>query len=96
MDSILSFAGSITPVKCASKLIKTNHSPADLDEVDRQTKVLVSNTAKTLQVTNDRLHAERAQDQIDAEGCDVQTKCSSPFTLFDSTTSTHSFSSGPI
>jgi len=96
MDSVLSFARSLTPVKGRIKLIKTNHRPEYVDEVERQIRVLVRDTAKKLQATNDRLHAERAEDPIDAEVCDVQSKCSPPFTLCDSTTSTHSFSSGAI
>jgi len=96
MDSVLSFARSHTPVKGRIKLIKTNHRPEDVDEVERQITVFVRNTAKKLEATNDRLHAERAEDQIDADVCDVQSKCSPPFTLCDSTTSTHSISRGPI
>jgi len=96
MDSVLSFARSLTPVQGRITLIKTNHRPEDVDEVERQIRVLVRNTAKKLQATNDRLHAEPAEDPIDAEVSDVQSKCSPPFTLCDSTTSTHSFSSGPI
>jgi len=96
MDSVLSFARSLTPVKGPIKLIKTNHRPEDVDEVDRQIRVLVRDTAKKLQAKNDRLHAERAEDAIDAEVCDVESKFSPTFTLCDSTTSTHSFPSGPI
>jgi len=96
MDSVLSFTRSLTPVKGRIKLIRTNHRPEDVDEVEHQIRVLVRDTAKKLQATNDHLHAERAEDLIDAEVRDVQSKCSPPFTLCDSTTSTHSFSSGPI
>ena len=96
MDSVHSFARSVTPVKGRIKLIKTNHRPEDVDEVERQISVLIRDTAKKPQATNDRLHAEPAEDPIDAEVCDVQSKCSPPFTLCDSTTSTNSFSSGPI
>jgi len=96
MDSVLSFGHSLTALKGRIKLIKTNHRPEDVDEVERQIRVLVSDTAKKLMATNDRLHAERAEDPMDAEVCDVQSKCSPPFTLCDSTTSTHCFSSGPI
>jgi len=96
MDSVLSFARSLTPVKGRIKLIKTKHRPEDVNEVERQIRVLVRDTAKRLQATNDRLHAERPEDRIDAEVCDVQSKCSPPFTLCDSMTSTHRFSSGPI
>jgi len=96
MDSVLSFAGSLTPVKGRIKLIKTNHPPEDVDEVERQIRVVVRDIAKKLQVTNDRRLAERAEDLRDAEVCDVQSKCLPPFTLCDSTTSSHSFSSGPI
>jgi len=95
MDLVLSFARSLAPVKGQINLIKTNHRPEDVDEVERQIRVLVRDTVKKLQATNDRLHAERAEDPIDEEVCDVQSKCSPPFTLFDSTTSCHSFSSGP-
>jgi len=86
MDSGLSFAGSLTPVKGRIKLIKTHHCPEDVDEVESQIRVLVRDTAKKLQGTNDRLHAEPAEDPIDADVCDVQSKCSPPFTLCDSTT----------
>jgi len=96
MDSVLSFARSLTPVKGRIKLIKTNHGLEDVDEVERQIRVFVRDTAKKHLATNDRLHAEREEDPIDAEVCDVQSKCSPPFTLCYSTTSTHSFSSGPI
>jgi len=80
MDSVLSFVRSLTPVKCRIKLIKTNHRLEDVDEVERQIRVLVRDTAKKLQATNDRLHAERAEDPIDAEVCDVESKCLPPFT----------------
>jgi len=96
MDSVLSLARSLTPVKGPMKLIKRNHRPDDVDEVERQIRVLVRDRAKKLQATNDRLHAERADDPINAEVCDVQSNCSHPFTLCHSTTSTHSFTSGPI
>jgi len=96
IDSVLSFARSLMPVQGRIQLIKTNHRPEAVDEVDCQIRVLVRDTAKKLQATNDRLHAERAEDPIAAEVCGVQSNCSPPFTLCDSTTSTHSFSSGPI
>jgi len=96
MDLVLSFARSLTSVKGRIKLIKTNHGPEDVDEVKCQIRVLVRDTAKKHQATNERLRGEWAEDPIDAEVCDVQSKCSPPFTLGDSTTSTHSFSSGPI
>ena len=90
MDSVLSFACSLIPVKGRIKLIETNHRPEDVDKVERQIRVLVNNTAKKLQATNNRLRAERAQDQIYAEVCHVQSQCSGPFTICDSTTSVRS------
>jgi len=96
MDSVLSFACSLRSVKGRIKLIKTNQRPEDVAEVERQIRVLVRETAKKLQATNDRLHAEQAEDAIDANVYDVQSKCLPLFTLCNSTTSTHSFSSGPI
>jgi len=96
MDSVLSFAGFLTPVKGRIKLIKTNHRPEEVDEVERQIRVLRRDTDKKLHATNDRLHPARAEDTIDAEVCDVQSKCLPEFKLCDSTTGTHRFSSGPI
>jgi len=96
MDTVHSFARSLTPVEGRIKLSKTNHRPEDVDEVECQIRVFIRDTAKKLQATNDRRHSERAEDQINAEVCDVQSKCSPTFTLCDSTTSTHRFSSGPI
>jgi len=87
MDSVLSFACSVMPVKGQIKLIETNHCPEDVDEVEHQIRVVVKNTAKKLQATNNHLRAERAQDPIYAEVCHVQSHCSGPFTLCDSTTS---------
>jgi len=96
MDSVLSFTRSLIGVKCGIKLSKTNHRPEDVDEGEREIRGLVRDTAGEPEATNDCLHAERAEDPIDAELCDVQSKCSPPCILPDSTTSTHSFSSGPI
>jgi len=96
MDWLLSFARSLTPVKGPIKLIKTNHCPEEVDEVERQIRVLVRDTAKKLQATNNCLNAEQPEDPIDAEVGDVQSKCLPQFTLCHSTTSSHSFSSGPI
>jgi len=96
MDLVLSIARSLMHVKGRIKLIKTNHLPEDGYEVTRQIRLLVKDTAKMLQAKNDHLNSERAEDPTDADVCDVQNKCSPPFTLCDSTTSTHSFSRGPI
>jgi len=60
MDSVLGFARSLTPVKGRIKLIKTDHCPEDIDEVECQIRVLVRDTAKKCQATNDGLHTERA------------------------------------
>jgi hypothetical protein len=75
LDTVLSFARSLSPVKGRIKLIKTKHRPEDVDEVERQIKVLVRDTAKKLQATNDRLHAERVDEAIEGDN-DVQSKCS--------------------
>ena len=96
MDSVHNFARSLMRVKGRIKFIKINHRLEDVDEVEGQIRVLLRDTAKKLQATNNRLHAEREEDPIDSEVWDVQSKCSPPFTLCDSTTSTHSFSSGTI
>ena len=71
MDSVLSFALSLTPVKGRIQLMKTNQHPEDVDEVKCQIRVLVRDPAKKVQATNHRLYAERAEDPIDAEVCDI-------------------------
>jgi len=83
-------------VKGRITLIKTDHHHKDVDEVESQIRVLVRDTAKKPQGMNNRLHAERAEDPIDAKVSNVQSKCSPPFTLCDSTTRTDCLSSGPI
>ena len=77
-------------------MIKTSHHPKDVNKVERQIRVFVRDTTNKLPATNDRLHAEQAEDPIDAEVCDIQSKCLPQFRLYDSTTSTQSVSSGPI
>jgi len=67
-----------------------------MHEVEPQIRVLVRDTAKQLEGTNDHLHGEGAADSINAEVCDVPSKCSPTFTYCNSTTSTQRFSSGPI
>jgi len=95
-DSVLGFAPSLTPLKGRIKLIKTTHRPQDVVDVECQIRVLVRDIAKKLQAMKHPLHAEWAEDPINAEVCDEESKCWPPFTLCDSTTSTHGFSSGPI
>jgi len=46
------------PVKCQVTKITTDNRRADVEEVLPQIRVLVKDTAKKLQATNDRLHAE--------------------------------------
>jgi len=65
IDSVLSFARSLTPVKGRINLIKPNKRPEDVDEVEYQIRVVVRDTAKKFQATNARLPVERAGDPID-------------------------------
>jgi len=66
LDSVKNFARSLPPVKRQVTNIRTKHRREDYEEVIRQIRVLVKDTAKKLQATNDRLHAERPED-ISAE-----------------------------
>jgi len=67
-----------------------------MHEVEPLIIVLVRDTAKQLEGTNDHLHGERAADSINAEVCDIPSKCSPTFTYCNSTTGTQPFPSGPI
>ena len=76
--------------------MKTNHHPNDADELERQIKVLVRDSAKKLQDTNNRRRQAKRDDEANEEDCDVLSMCSPPSTLCDPTTNTQRFSSGPM
>ena len=95
LDSVISFARSLSPVKGRIKFMKTNHRPDDADELERQIKVLVRDSAKKLQDTNNR-RRQAERDEANEGDSDVLSMCSPPSTLCDPTTNTQRFSSGPI
>ena len=75
--------------------MKTNHHPDEADELERQIKVLVRDSAKKLQDTNNqRRQAER--DEANEEDSDVLSMCSLTSRFCDPTTNSECFSSGPI
>jgi len=59
VDSIVSFARSGSPVKKRIKLIKSEHHPDDVGESIRHLKILVKDSAKKLQTSNERQKAGR-------------------------------------
>ena len=75
--------------------MKTNHLPDDPDELERQIKVLVRDSAQQLQDTNNR-RRQAESDEANEGDSDVLSICSPPSTLRDPTTNTQCFSSGPI
>jgi len=96
MDLVLRFSLSLMAVKGRIELIKTNQRPEDVNEVEGQITVFVRDTAKKHLAMNHDLHAERAEDPIDAEVWEVQSTYSPPLTLCNYRTITRSFSSGQI
>ena len=52
LDTVISFARSLSLVKGRIKFLKANHYPDDADELEGQIKVLVRDSAKKLQDTN--------------------------------------------
>lgn len=61
LESVLGFARSLQPVAARIKLVQTKHQADDVDEVERHLRILVKDTAKKLQTTNERRRAERAE-----------------------------------
>jgi len=59
VDSIVSFASSLSPVKERSELIKSQYHPDDVGEFIRHLKILVKDLAKELQTSNKRQKAGR-------------------------------------
>jgi len=59
VDSIISFARGLSPVKERMELIKREHHADDVWELIRHLKILVKSLAKKLQTSNERQRAER-------------------------------------
>jgi len=59
VDSIVSFAHSLLPVKERIELIKSQHHPDDVGEFIRHLKILVNDSAKKLQTSNEPQKAQR-------------------------------------
>ena len=78
------------------QIIKTNHRPDDADELERQIKLLVSDSAKKLQETNNRRRQAERDKEANEGDSDVLSMCSPPSTLCDPKTNTQRFPSGPI
>jgi len=57
VDSIVSFTCSLLPVKEHIELIKSQHHPDDVGEFFRHLKILVKDSAKKLQTSNERQKA---------------------------------------
>ena len=96
LDSVISFARSLSPVKGRIKFMKTNHRPDDADELERQIKLLVRDSAKKLQDTNNRRRQAERDEEANEGDSDVLSMCSPPSTLCDPKTNTQRFPSGPI
>jgi len=58
-DSIVSFARSLSPVKESIELIKSQHHPDDVGEFIRHLQILVKDSAKKLQTSNEHQKAGR-------------------------------------
>ena len=59
VDSIVSFARSLSPVKECIEVIKSQHHPDDVGEFIRHLKILVKDSAKKLQTLNECQKAGR-------------------------------------
>ena len=54
VDSIISFARSLSPVKERIEVIKSQHHPDDVAEFIRHLKIVVKDSAKKLRTSNER------------------------------------------
>jgi len=59
VDSIVSFSRSLSPVKERIELIKSHHHPDDVGEFIRHLKILVKDSPKKLQASNERQKARQ-------------------------------------
>jgi len=59
VDSIISFARGLLPVKERIEFIKHDHHTDDVWELIRHLKILVKDSAKKLQTSNELQRAER-------------------------------------
>jgi len=59
VDSIISFARGLSPVRERIELIKRQHHADDVWELLWHLKILVKDSAKKLQTSNERQRAER-------------------------------------
>jgi len=59
VDSIFLFARGLSPVKERIELIKRQHHADDVMELNRHLKILVRDSGKKLQTTNERQRAGR-------------------------------------
>jgi len=59
VDSIISLARGLSPVRERIELIKRQHHTDDVWELIRHLKILVKDSAKKLQTSNERQRAER-------------------------------------
>ena len=81
LDSVVKFARSLPPVNSRITLIKTKHRQEDAVEVQRQLRHLVKDIGRKLQATIDRLYASQAEDALNAEDTEPESKCSLLFTV---------------
>ena len=96
LDTVISFTRSLTSVTGRIKLIKMNYRPDDIDDLEQQINVLLRDSAKKLQDTNNRCHQAEHDDKANEGDSDLLTMSSPPSTLCDPATNTQPFSSSSI
>ena len=81
LNSVIKLAGSLPPVNSRITLINMKHCQEDTVELKRQLRHLVKDIGRKLQATMDRLYASQADDALNAEDTEPESKCSLPFTV---------------
>lgn len=74
LDSIMSFARSLPPVRGQFAAIKRKHPQQDVEQMGSHLLVLVKDTARKLQTTLNRLKGEEEEEASDAEAKDPESK----------------------
>ena len=77
----MKFARILAPVNSRITLNKTKHRQKEIVEVQHHPRHLVKDIGRNLEATMDRLSVEQANDTLNAEDTDLESKCSSPPTV---------------
>ena len=81
LDSVVKFASSLPSVNSGITIIKTKHCQEDAVEVQGHLRHLVKDIGRKLQATMDHLYGSQAEDALNAEDTEPESRCPLQFTV---------------